>query len=362
MDSISQEQMAVVAVAETGDESVSESGFPFPYWTTARRKFSPEASFFASGCIERELIAKQVALDLTEDERYHLENMEDGEGGSVFCPIAGCGARLNSLEDFEDHYHARHTASCSVCSRVYPTSRLLSIHISEAHDSFFQAKVARGIPMYECLVEGCGMKLKSYKSRQQHLLDKHKFPASFEFLKKAHSSKKQRQKHQRRQGKLTDQKRDDKMEVEETMDGLVSAVSKLSTSDSSPSSFSFGRRNTRGFTFIPRSVQRERFDCGSVERVRKGQRSFGEEVPQTGSQRVYEGRLPYGCRLCRDGIRRLLCEAHLHPDQQHHRWIWLRSHKCNVPRVMEADKLSKTCKRREITLHHLRSFFFFFDG
>lgn len=51
------------------------------------------------------------------------------------------------MEDFENHYNARHTASCSVCSRVYPTSRLLSIHVSETHDSFFQAKVARGYDM-----------------------------------------------------------------------------------------------------------------------------------------------------------------------------------------------------------------------
>lgn len=65
----------------------------------------------------------------------------------VFCPIVGCGAHLRSLAEFEDHYNARHTASCSVCSRVYPTSRLLSIHVSEAHDSFFQAKVARGYAM-----------------------------------------------------------------------------------------------------------------------------------------------------------------------------------------------------------------------
>lgn len=65
----------------------------------------------------------------------------------VFCPIVGCGARLKSLEDFEDHYNARHVASCSVCSRAYPTSRLLGIHVSEAHDSFFQAKVARGFAM-----------------------------------------------------------------------------------------------------------------------------------------------------------------------------------------------------------------------
>lgn len=65
----------------------------------------------------------------------------------VSCPIVGCGMHMNSLEDFEDHYNARHTASCSVCSRVYPTSRLLSIHVSEAHDSFFQAKAARGYAM-----------------------------------------------------------------------------------------------------------------------------------------------------------------------------------------------------------------------
>lgn len=49
------------------------------------------------------------------------------------------------------------------------------------------------------------------------------------------------------------------MEVEnETIDGLVSAVSKLSTSDSSPSSISFGRRNARGLTFVPRAVQRDK--------------------------------------------------------------------------------------------------------
>lgn len=65
----------------------------------------------------------------------------------MFCPIVGCGTHLNSVEEFEDHHNARHTASCSVCSRVYPTSRLLSIHVSEVHDSFFQAKVARGFAM-----------------------------------------------------------------------------------------------------------------------------------------------------------------------------------------------------------------------
>ncbi|XP_075672705.1 uncharacterized protein LOC142642253 [Castanea sativa] len=244
-----------MAMEEHDEEEKQQLGFP--YWKSNPRSFGPESPFFASGNIERELLAKQVALDLTEDEKHQLQNMVVEEGGGIFCPIVGCGSRLTSLENFEDHYNARHTASCSVCSRVYPTSRLLSIHVSELHDSFFQAKVARGYAVYECLVEGCGLKFKSYKSRQRHLVDKHKFPTSFEFYKKAHLSKKQRQKLQRKQA--THKREEDScMEVDnESIDGLISGISKLSTSDS-PSSVSFGRRHTRGLTFVPRAVQREK--------------------------------------------------------------------------------------------------------
>lgn len=254
--------MMMMMVAESSKENSAEIGFP--YWKAVRRTFRPDASFFASGNLERELLAKQIALDLTEDEKHRLQDMCDEEGRDICCPIVGCGVKLNSLEGFEDHYHARHTASCSVCSRVYPTSRLLNIHISEAHDSFFQAKVARGFPMYECLVEGCGLKLKSYKSRQQHLVDKHKFPTTFEFFKKAHLSKKQRLKHQRK--KVSHKKGEAAgMEIDETVNSLVSAVSKLSTSDSSPSSVSFGRRHSRALTFVPRAVQRDKKPGSTVE-------------------------------------------------------------------------------------------------
>lgn len=100
---------------------------------------------------------------------------------------------------------------------------------------------------------------KSYKDRHQHLVDKHKFPTSFEFLKKAHPSKRQRQKTQRKRATNKPEAAANAMEVEnEDVDGLVSAISRLSTADSTPSSISFGRRHTRGLTFVPRSVQRER--------------------------------------------------------------------------------------------------------
>ncbi|QHO47273.1 hypothetical protein HN51_016665 [Arachis hypogaea] len=226
----------------------------FSFWKPLRRRFNPDSPFFASGNLQRELLAKQVALELTEENEQLEDCIQDGR--EVFCPIVGCGTRLTSIEDFENHYNVRHTASCSVCSRVYPTSRLLSIHLSEVHDSFFQAKLARGYDVYECLVEGCGLKFKTYSSRQQHLVDKHKFPTSFEFFKKSRPSKKQRLKSQRKQS-VQKEDASETMEVENAaIDDLTSAVSRMSTSDSTPSSISFGRRN-KGLTFAPRVVQQK---------------------------------------------------------------------------------------------------------
>lgn len=110
---------------------------------------------------------------------------------------------------------------------------------------------------YECLVEGCGMKLKSYKSRQQHLVDRHKFPTSFEFFKRAPLSKKQREKIKRKQGcqKTEKEAKKSDMEVDNKVDDLVAGISKLSTADSCPSTVSFGRRHGRGLAFVPRAVQ-----------------------------------------------------------------------------------------------------------
>ncbi|KAF2305068.1 hypothetical protein GH714_001572 [Hevea brasiliensis] len=164
----------------------------FPYWTPVRRRLGPIPLFFC-GNIERELLAKQVALDLTEDDKHQLQNLVDQDGR-------------------------------------------------------------------------CALKFKNYKSRQQHLVDKHKFPSAFEFFKKAHPSKMARQKHQRRLAIRKREETSTKMEVEgETIDGLISAVSRLSTSDSPPS-VSFGRRHTRGLMFVPRTVQRENSSHSGTKR------------------------------------------------------------------------------------------------
>ncbi|EPS71663.1 hypothetical protein M569_03097 [Genlisea aurea] len=247
---------------------VEESAIPFefPGWKPRRRRFAADSPFFDSGNLERELLSKQVALKLTEEDKDQIRSHRDWANS---CPIVGCGTSLKSLMEFEDHYNARHTACCSVCAQVYPTTRLLSIHLSEAHDSFFQAKVARGLAMFECLVEGCGAKLKSYKSRQQHLIDKHKFPTSFEFLKKAnHPSKKHRHKIKRNERDAIESSppaSSAQPDEKENVDDLVSAVSKLTTSDAAtPSSISFGRRGRgRGIApLVPRAVLERRSKGG----------------------------------------------------------------------------------------------------
>lgn len=52
------EQQHMAMVLDTKLES------EFPYWASVRRRFRPDSPFFASGNIERELLAKQVPFSL----------------------------------------------------------------------------------------------------------------------------------------------------------------------------------------------------------------------------------------------------------------------------------------------------------
>jgi hypothetical protein len=80
---------------------------------------------------------------------------EDEDDPSSFpCQVDGCAEIMTSLLDFEAHYEMKHRNKCEECSAVFPTARLLDMHIEEHHDSYFRARAERE-PMYRCLVEGC---------------------------------------------------------------------------------------------------------------------------------------------------------------------------------------------------------------
>lgn len=65
---------------------------------------------------------------------------------------------------------------CSDCLSVLPTPYILSIHISEQHDSFFASQATQRMNVFRCLVEGCSSTFSSAAQRHQHLLDLHQIP------------------------------------------------------------------------------------------------------------------------------------------------------------------------------------------
>lgn len=90
--------------------------------------------------------------------------------------------RLFSLRrmQYEQHYETSHRNRCSTCGRSFPTNRLLDLHLSEEHDSFFKAMAERR-PMYTCLVEGCTEVFETSGERHTHLVGAHRYPERFDF-------------------------------------------------------------------------------------------------------------------------------------------------------------------------------------
>ncbi|KAI9343615.1 hypothetical protein BDR26DRAFT_858416 [Obelidium mucronatum] len=99
------------------------------------------------------------------------------------CSIAISCAELppfTSRTAYKEHCRLEHSNPCSFCKRILPSKKMLDLHIMEIHDSFFQVLAERG-NSYECFVDNCTRKCSGPFKRKLHLMDKHKFPASFNF-------------------------------------------------------------------------------------------------------------------------------------------------------------------------------------
>ncbi|KAJ5947713.1 Zinc finger C2H2 [Penicillium verhagenii] len=86
-----------------------------------------------------------------------------------------------SYEDYEVHYIQAHVNRCSQCSKNFPTSHFLNLHIEENHDPLAAARKARGDKTYGCFVETCERKCSTPQKRRMHLVDKHMFPRNYNF-------------------------------------------------------------------------------------------------------------------------------------------------------------------------------------
>lgn len=142
-----------------------------------------------------------------------------------------------------------HQHQCSVCRSNFSSERLLSIHLSEYHDSYFRLQ-AQKRPSYVCLVDGCTFLAWSSNDRREHLIHEHKYPPSYQFDTNRHSQK-QRKNNNAHVPRLEKQRQKDSGVEEETVqemeveiDEELTAMTKTleRTSLRVPDHISFGGR------------------------------------------------------------------------------------------------------------------------
>lgn len=127
-----------------------------------------------------------------DDERgggkvYNVDSSQAGveeDGSCLVCMLPPCNkqpTRFRTNEQFESHYYQLHCMNCSECGRLFPSENILNLHITENHDSFAQARKARGERIYGCLIESCDRFCSEEWKRRRHVIDKHGYPPNFHF-------------------------------------------------------------------------------------------------------------------------------------------------------------------------------------
>ncbi|KAK0137957.1 Zinc finger protein 511 [Merluccius polli] len=147
---------------------------PFSF-TPQRLHVNKDHPLFEDGDIYRHMYLQNLTASETDDQ----PKLSVSEFG---CHISGCRQLLRSVEEYEHHYASLHRHTCSSCRRCFPSARLLDVHIEEWHDSLFNI-LSHSRDMYQCLVEGCGLKFRTSTQRKDHLIKVHKYPPDFRFDK-----------------------------------------------------------------------------------------------------------------------------------------------------------------------------------
>mmetsp|Transcript_18245 Transcript_18245/g.27013 ORF Transcript_18245/g.27013 Transcript_18245/m.27013 type:complete len:323 (+) Transcript_18245:100-1068(+) len=99
------------------------------------------------------------------------------------CGFPGCPLFFDSFTKCDLHYEESHMFLCDECDCIFPSERLLDLHLQEAHDNFFATALKRHQAQFQCLV--CSEAFHSKKSRQTHLIESHKYPKWFRFTSNA---------------------------------------------------------------------------------------------------------------------------------------------------------------------------------
>eukprot|EP01035_Chromulina_nebulosa_P027079 gene27079-35557_t len=206
-----------------------------------RRRKLIDDSFFDEGYEERLNKFKTLISSTSSSNSSESSIYVDNLAIEFRCSVYRCNQSFSSMAKLENHVFYTHRHQCSLCHRSFSSEHLLSIHISENHDSYFRVVASKKKqPCYVCLVEDCKVLSMTGNARKEHLIQFHKFPESFEFFeppKKSH--------HKTKKGPApTTTQQDNTMMMmmecaDDDMDALGDALSNLSVKV--PASISFGR-------------------------------------------------------------------------------------------------------------------------
>lgn len=144
-----------------------------------KRKYDEQDTFFTEGNAEASLNNQMHH----GNEKIEMDGGEYKDGKLIPCGVDDCEATFTDIVELEAHYEAAHRHYCYSCSRPFPTSFLLDLHLTEQHDPLFKILAARNPFVYRCLLQYCNEKFDSPFSREQHLMAQHNISRDSGFLR-----------------------------------------------------------------------------------------------------------------------------------------------------------------------------------
>ena len=142
-----------------------------------KRRFGPDDIFFADGNLE--FTRKDKIVD--DDIDFIIDSIGAVNLGQFTCNVKGCLQKFDTPMQFNRHFDMLHRFCCQYCQRHFPSNHLLSLHLQENHDTYFEMQKEKGLSVYQCMLESCKEKFISEEARKNHLVKVHKYPANFRF-------------------------------------------------------------------------------------------------------------------------------------------------------------------------------------
>ncbi|CCJ31281.1 unnamed protein product [Pneumocystis jirovecii] len=128
---------------------------------------------FSSNKLKKLEFCENISLDEKKEQKKIICNLPTKciHNPSVFF----------SFSAYEAHYQQQHCNVCYKCGKVFPSLRIVELHISEVHDPIASLKKERGERIFACFIEKCEELFRNTGERKKHLVQNHLYPKEYHF-------------------------------------------------------------------------------------------------------------------------------------------------------------------------------------